>query len=132
VPGLPKVVRAERVGGEIALAIDPEALCAVLGVDNPSVANRLPSQLVNVIQPDPRKPVDVASINQMLALIEGIKPTDVLEAMTATMLVGAQHAALESLRRASYPDQTAAGRALYQSLAFKAMRTFTQRHDRST
>ncbi len=69
VPDLPKVVRAERVGGEIALAIDPEALCAVLGVDNPNVANRLLSQLVNVIQPDPRKPVDAASIDQALALM---------------------------------------------------------------
>jgi len=29
-------------------------------------------------------------------------------------------------RRASHPDQTPAGRALYQSLAFKAMRTFAQ------
>jgi hypothetical protein len=65
-------------------------------------------------------------INRVLALMEGIRPTDTLEAMTATMLVGAQHAALDSLRRASHPDQTLAGRALYQSLAFKAMRTFAQ------
>ncbi len=107
------------------MAIDPETLRAVFGID-PTVATRLLSQLVNVIQPDPRKPVDVASINQMLALIEGISPGDTIEAMTATMLVGAQHAALESLRRASHPDQTPAGRTLYQSLAFKAMRTFAQ------
>jgi hypothetical protein len=71
-------------------------------------------------------PVDPASIDQVLSLIEGISPTDTLEAMTATMLVGAQHAALDCLRRGFHPDQTPAGRALYQSLAFKAMRTFAQ------
>jgi hypothetical protein len=120
-----KIARAERVGGEIALSIDPETLRAVFGID-PTVATRLVSQLVNVIQPDPRKPVDVVSLDQALALIEGISPGDTVEAMTATMLVGAQHAALESLRRASHPDQTPAGRVLYQSLAFKAMRTFAQ------
>jgi hypothetical protein len=46
--------------------------------------------------------------------------------MTATMLVGAQHAALDCLRRGFHPDQTPAGRALYQALALKAMRTFAQ------
>src|SRR5260370_41154956 len=51
---------------------------------------------------------------------------DMLEAMTATMLVGAQHAALDSLRRVMHPDQTAAGRELYESLAFKGMRAFAQ------
>jgi hypothetical protein len=121
-----KAVQGERVNGEIALAINAASLCAVFGIDDPNVATRLLSQLVNVIQSDPRKLVDAALIDQTLALVEGIRPTDTLEAMTATMLVGAQHAALDSLRRASHPDQTPAGRALYQSLAFKAMRTFAQ------
>ena len=84
-----KAIQAERVGGEIELAIDPDALCAVFGVDN-AYGYSLLSQLLNVIQPDPRKPVDVASVDQALALIEGINPGDTIEAMTATMLIGAQ------------------------------------------
>jgi hypothetical protein len=44
-----RAVQAEQVKGEIALAIDPDALCAVFGIDEPSVAARLLSQLVNVI-----------------------------------------------------------------------------------
>jgi hypothetical protein len=123
---LPKVVRAERVGGEIALATDPRALCAVFGIDDPGVAVGLLSQLINFIQPDLHKSADAVSIDQMLALIEGIGPGNTLEAMTATMLVGAQHAALDSLRRACHPDQTPAGRQSYTALGLKAMRTFAQ------
>jgi hypothetical protein len=122
----PKVVRAERVGGEIALATDPRALCAVFGIEDPGVAVRLLSQLINFIQPDPHKPADAVSIDQMLALIEGIGPGNTLEAMTATMLVGVQHAALDALRRASHPDQTPSGRQSYMALGLKAMRTFAQ------
>jgi hypothetical protein len=125
-PHLPKVVRADRVGDKIDLGIEPEGLCAVFGVADPSVATHLLSQLVRFIQPDPRKPVDAASINQVLALMEGIGPGDTIEAMTVTMLVGAQHAALDSLRRASHPDQTPAGRQSYTALGLKAMRTFAQ------
>jgi hypothetical protein len=122
---LPKV-RLERVGGEIALAIDPRVLCAMFGIEDSSVATRLLSQLVNIIEPDPSKPIGAASIDQVLALIGGIGPADTVEAMTATMLIGAQHAALDSLRRASHPDQTPAGRQSYAALGLKAMRTFAQ------
>ena len=63
-----RAVHAERVRGEIALAIDPDALCAVFGIDAPSVAARLLSQLVNVIQSDPVKLADAALMDQVLAL----------------------------------------------------------------
>jgi hypothetical protein len=121
-----RVVQADRLGAEIKLTIDPKGLCAVFGIDDPGVAVRLLSQLINFIQPDLQKPADAVSINQMLALIEGIGPSKTLEAMTATMLVGAQHAALDSLRRACHPDQTPAGRQSYTALGLKAMRTFAQ------
>jgi hypothetical protein len=121
---LPRVTGIEQSHGRLAVAIEPAELCDVFGISDPGVATRLLSQLISVIRPDPDKPVDSASIEQVLTLIEGIEPGNTLEAMTATMIIGAQHAALDSLRRGSHPDQTPAGRALYQSLAFKAMRTF--------
>jgi hypothetical protein len=121
-----RVSKVEQVDGRLAVAIEPAALCDVFGVSDPGVAARLLAHLIGVIQPEPQRLVDPASIEQMLSLIESIGPSDTLEAMTATMLVGAQHAALDSLRRALHPDQTPAGRAMYQSLAFKAMHTFGQ------
>src|SRR5713101_8372781 len=122
----PKVAKPEQTGSQLALSIDPTTLTAVFGVDDSDVAAHLLAQLVNVIHAGPGKPVDAATINQALALVEGICPSDTLEAMTATMLVGAQHAALDALRRAQHPDQTPAGRALYGTLALKAMRTYAQ------
>ena len=106
------------------MTIEPATLCSVFGVADANVATRLLSQLISVVQPDPHKPVDAATIEQMLTLIEGIRPTHTLEAMTATMLVGAQHAALDCLRRASHPEQTPVGRQSYMALSLKAMRTF--------
>ena len=65
-------------------------------------------------------------MHEAVALIAGISPNGTIEAMTATMLVGAYRAAIDSLRRATHPDQTPAGRALYQTLALKSMRSFAQ------
>jgi hypothetical protein len=121
---LQRVSRVQQGAGQLAVAIEPAIVSAVFGVDDPNLAMRLLSQLVGFVQPDPSKPVEAALIDQMLTLIEGINPRGMLEAMTATMLVGTQHVALDSLRRASHPDQSPAGRALYQSLAFKGARTF--------
>ena len=127
--GRSRVARAEPTAGKLALTIEPEALCAIFGVADADAATRLLSQLVNVLQPNADKAVDATVVNQVLAIIEGIRPNDTLEAMTATMLVGAQHGALDSLRRAMHPDQSPAGRALYGALAFKAMRTYAQLYE---
>jgi hypothetical protein len=121
-----RVTRAEQATGKVSVTIEPGALCAIFGVADPDVATRLLSQLVGVLQPDPAKPVDAAVVNQALAMIEGIGPTDTLEAMTATLLVCVQHAAHDSMRRALHPDQTPGGRAIYGALALKTMRTYAQ------
>ncbi len=122
--GRSRAVQAEQTAGKVVVTIEPTALCTTFGVDDPRMAAQLLSQLISILQPNPDKPVDVEIINQALAMIEGIEPNDTLEAMTATMLVAAQHAALDAMRRAMHPDQTPAGRALYGTLALKAMRTY--------
>ena len=122
----PKVARMMHSGRQVTATLDPAGLCKAFGVHDRDVAARLLSQLVNVLQPDPSKPVEAAVIDQALALVQSMSPADVMEAMTATMLVAAQHAALDSMRRAMHPDQTPAGRALYEALALKGMRTFAQ------
>lgn len=121
-----RVARVEQTAGKLAVAIEPSALCAIFGVADAHIATRLLAQLVSVIQPIPDKPVDVEVFNQALALIEGIRPTDALEAMTATLLVAAHHAALDTMRRETHPDQTPGGRALYGALALKAMSTYAR------
>ncbi len=120
------MARVTHNGRQTTATVDPAQACAIFGVDDPELAARLLSQLVSVLQPDPNRPVEAAVINQALALVRSMGPVDVMEAMTATMLVAAEHAALDSMRRAMHPDQRPAGRALYGSLALKAMRTYAQ------
>ena len=125
-PTSPEGQRSERRGNNFELTIEPTTLCQMFGVRDPEVATRLLNQLISVLHSDPTKPIDGATIRHTLGLIEGLRPSDTLEAMTATMLVAAQHASLEALRRGSHPDQTPGGRALYMGLALKAMRTYAQ------
>jgi hypothetical protein len=101
-------------------------LVAAFGVNDPILAAQFLSQVVNVLHADPRLPVETTTIDTSIAFIKGFKPTDTLEAATVTMLISAQHAALDMMRRALHPEQTPAGRALYLGLSLKAMRTFAQ------
>lgn len=121
-----KETPVEQSARKVAIALEPDVLCKMFGVPDARVATRLLSQLVDILRPNPDKHVDAEVINQALALIVGIKPADTIEAMTATLLVGAQHTAHDSMRRALHPAQTPAGRALYGALALKAMRTYAQ------
>jgi hypothetical protein len=122
----PKIGEIKRLGNQIAVAIEPAEVSNVFGVDDADLAFGLLRQLIGFLHADPERKLDPAVVNEALALITEIKPCGAIEAMTATMLVGAHRSAFDALRRASYPNQTPAGRALYQSLALKAMRTYAQ------
>jgi hypothetical protein len=129
-PALPGIrsrqISVTRNGRKTEITIDPAALGTIFGVADPELAIRLLGQLASVLNPDPSKPIDAVAVNQVLAIVEGINPTDAVEAMTTTMLVAAQHAALDAMRRALHPEQTPAGRQSYMALSLKAMRTFAQ------
>jgi hypothetical protein len=112
----------EQAGREVRLSTEPAALAAVFGIG----AARLLGQLLNVVQPDPDRPIDAATINLVIAMVRGIGPSNAIEAMMATMLVAAQYAALDASRRGMHPDQSPAGRQSYLGLSLKAMRTFAQ------
>jgi hypothetical protein len=118
--------RSARSGNLLELAIEPQELCTVFGVEDADVATRLLSQLVNVLNPAAGDAIDAAVINEVIALVRGIGPAGALEAMTVTLLVGAQHAALDCMRRATHPDQTPGGRSMYFSLGLKSARTYSQ------
>jgi hypothetical protein len=118
--------RSQQNGAQVALTIQPLELCAVFGVADPDVAAHLLSQLLGVLHPDTSEPVDQALINQALALVQNLGPTDATEAMLVVMLVAAEHAAMDVMRRAAHPAQSAAGRQSYTTLSLKAMRTFAQ------
>ncbi len=120
----PKVAQLRQTGAQVALAISPAELCAAFGVTDPDAATRLLSQLLGVLHPDTSQPVDPALINQALALVQGIGPADATEAMLAVMLVGAEFAAMDLMRRATHPAQSAPGRQTYAGLSLKAIRTF--------
>jgi hypothetical protein len=111
---------------QVTVTIDREDLCTTFGVSEPAVAERLLSQLVNVLQPDPSTPLNPAAIEEALAFIRGIGPKDTTEAMTATLLAASHHAAHDCLRRAMHPGQSPGGRAMYLGLSMKATRAFAQ------
>ena len=65
----------EQAGSEIRLNIDHAALAAVFGVDDPNIASRLLGQLINLVQPEPGKPIDPPTINPLIAIVQGIAPS---------------------------------------------------------
>jgi hypothetical protein len=122
----PKVAHPRYINEQVALEIEPSDLCAVFGVTDPAVAARLLSQLLGVLQPDTSEAFDQALINQALGFIRGIGPKDTTEAMTATLMAAAHHAAHDCARRAMHPAQSPGGRAMYLTLSMKATRAFAQ------
>jgi hypothetical protein len=110
----------------ITVSLDRSDLCATFGVSEPAEAERLLGQLVNVLQPDPTKPVDRALIDEAVAFIRDIGPKDAGEAMTASLMVASFLAGHDCLRRAMHPGQTPGGRAMYLGLSMKATRAFAQ------
>jgi len=110
----------------VPLAIQQSELCGAFGVDDPIVAARMLSQLLGVLHPDSSKPIEPALVEEAVALVKLIGPTDATEAMLAVMMVAAECSAMDSMRRASHPAQSAGGRQSYTSLSLKAMRTSAQ------
>lgn len=121
-----KVAPKRQAGVQVALAIEPSELCAIFGVTDPEVAARLLSQLLGAIQPDTSQSIDQTLINEALGFIRGIGPQDTTEAMTATLMAAAHHAAHDCARRAMHPAQSPGGRAMYLGLSMKATRAFAQ------
>jgi hypothetical protein len=121
-----KVGLAKQTDSRIVLAMEPAEICAIFGVEDAGLGAAFLRQLLSFLHVEPAKELDVSTVDEVLALIASISPKGPIEAMTATMLIGAYRAAVDSLRRAAHPDQTPAGRALYQALALKGMRTFAQ------
>lgn len=67
-----------------------------------------------------------ARLARALDLYESLAPTDGLEGMLATQMVGTHHAALECLRMAAVPGQTFASRDMNLKHAQKLMALYTQ------
>ena len=105
---------SEPIEGQVHLAF---------GTDEPSVREMLAAQLVALLK-SPATPLDEAVVEQALALITGIGPRDVTEAMLAVQMVAAHQTAMLTARRAlAAPNANLAG--FYLGLSGKLMRTFT-------
>lgn len=104
----------ESIEGDVRLAF---------GTDDASVREMLAAQLVAMLK-NPATPIDEAVVEQALALITGIGPRDVTEAMLAVQMVAAHQTAMATARRAlAAPNDHLAG--FYLGLSGKLMRTFT-------
>ena len=99
------------------------ATSLAFGTDDASVREMLAEQLVALLK-NPATPLDEAVVEQAIALISGIGPRDVTEAMLAVQMVAAHQTAMVTARRAlAAPNANLAG--FYLSLSGKLMRTFT-------
>ena len=99
------------------------------GTTEQIIAEALFQQVVNALHPDPKKLLDAATANLVLALLHRIGPRDELEAMLASQMIVAHVAAMDASRRALHVEQTAGGRAAYLSLTRKLMMLFTAQMD---
>ena len=99
------------------------------GTTEQIIAEALFQQVVNALHPDPKKLLDAATANLVLALLHRIGPRDELEAMLASQMIVAHVAAMDASRRALHVEQTAGGRAAYLGLMRKLMTLFTAQMD---
>src|SRR5712692_2596859 len=99
------------------------------GTTEQVIADALFQQVVNALHPDPKKPLDAATANLVLALLHRIGPRDEIEAMLACQMIVAHVAAMDASRRALHVDQTAGGRTTYLGLARKLMTLFSAQMD---
>jgi len=99
------------------------------GTTEEIIAEALFQQIVNALHPDPKKRLDAATVNLVLALLHRIGPRDEIEAMLACQMVVAHVAAMDVSRRALHVEQTAGGRAAYLGLTRKLMTLFTAQMD---
>ena len=76
------------------------------GTTEEIIADALFQQIVNALHPDPKKPLDTATANLVLALLHRIGPRDELEAMLASQMIVAHVAAMDASRRALHVEQT--------------------------
>jgi hypothetical protein len=130
-------VRVTEAGQSIAPIYDEipnredfhAAFLAAFGTTEQIIAEALFQQVVNALHPDPKKPLDAATANLVLALLHRIGPRDELEAMLASQMIVAHVVAMDAGRRALHVEQTAGGRAAYLSLTHKLMMLFTAQMD---
>jgi hypothetical protein len=67
----------------------------------------------------------IKTMDNTLALLNGINPQDEMEGMLAAQMIGVHNIAMDAMRRAMIYDQHSEARDRYSNQAIKLMRTFT-------
>jgi len=116
--------------GKLKQVTPPEEAAAavkqMLGIeDSSTLATRLHSQVVSVMQAVGHGPVKASDINDASALLAQIGPKDAVEGMLAVQMIGAHSAAMRCLSLASQDDQTFEGREVNYNRAVKLMRVYS-------
>jgi hypothetical protein len=114
-----------------ARSIDATSAKEATGTDKPVLMVRLINQAVNALWiPDGTSEGDRNEhIQSVIALLQGIKPTNEIEGMLATQMVATHSAALECLRRAMISSQTFAGFEQSLKHAAKLMSIYARQID---
>ena len=99
------------------------------GASDLEAANALMKDVSNMKFLDGKKDPDVNGINELLALVAGIKPTDNVEGMLAAQMVAVHTMSMDSARRSMFIGQTFEGRKQNLDSSVKLMRTYTAQMD---
>lgn len=99
------------------------ALERTFGTVSFDAASLLVTSVNGIVQPDSGK-LEPGALNAILGLIHGINPTDEIEAMLASQMVGLHRASMECMRRAQLSGQTFEGREMNLKHAAKLSRCF--------
>ncbi|MEP0321286.1 hypothetical protein [Bauldia litoralis] len=99
------------------------ALEQTFGTVSYDAASLLVTSANGIVQPDPGK-LEPVALNAILGLIHGINPTDEIEGMLASQMVGLHRASMDCMRRAQLAGQTFEGREMNLKHAAKLSRCF--------
>ncbi len=92
-----------------------------IGVENEKVGEHLMLQLVSSF----RSPDDMSRIGASQGFMHGMNPSDNIEAMLCSQMIGAHNLAMELIRRSFLEGQTAEGVDLNVNSATKLLRAFS-------
>ncbi len=91
--------------GVVQIAVTPEFLQNVTGVNDPKVAQRLATQLL-AMQVFGDEQINADQVNSALGLLGGLEPKNATEALLAVQMFGVHEAALRFLQLATMRGQS--------------------------
>ena len=114
--------------GVVQIAVTPEFLQNVTGVNDPKVAQRLATQLL-AMQVFGDEQINADQVNSALGLLGGLEPKNATEALLAVQMFGVHEAALRFLQLATMRGQSLENSDSNLGKATKLLKLFNEQLD---